>query len=93
MRTLKVSATSKVTSVAASIAACIKDDGEAIVQGMGARAVNQAVKAISLANIFLKNSNKVVCCIPEFDSVELDGQTMTVMRFKVFEQKALSATV
>ena len=49
MDIIKVSATSRTAAVAGAIAGVIRDHKHADVQAIGAGAVNQAVKAITLA--------------------------------------------
>ena len=50
MSIIKVSAKSRTASVAGAIAGVIREHGRAEVQAIGAGAVNQAIKAVAIAN-------------------------------------------
>ena len=53
MITLKVSSKSNPNSVAGALTATIRDEGKAEILAVGASAINQAVKAIAIANGFV----------------------------------------
>lgn len=83
MDMIKVSATSRSTSVAGAIAGVIRDQGHAEVQAIGASAVNQAVKAIAIAHGYLVLDNIDIICVPSFTEVLIDGQERTAVRISV----------
>jgi stage V sporulation protein S len=53
------------------------------VQAIGAGAVNQAIKAVALANSYLKNDGINVVCIPEFVDVEIEDKVRTAIKMVV----------
>ncbi len=83
MDVIKVSANSRSTAVAGAIAGVIRDSGRAEVQAIGAPAVNQAIKAIAIANGYLELDNIEIVCIPSFTEVAIDGQERTAVRISV----------
>ncbi len=83
MDVIKVSANSRSTAVAGAIAGVIRDSGRAEVQAIGASAVNQAIKAIAIANGYLELDNIEIVCIPSFTEVAIDGQERTAVRISV----------
>ena len=83
MEVIKVSATSRSTSVAGAVAGVIRDHGHAEVQAIGASAVNQAIKAIAIAHGYLVLDNIDIVCVPSFTEVSIDGQERTAVRISV----------
>jgi stage V sporulation protein S len=83
MGVLRVSARSRSTAVAGAIAGTVRESGRAEAQAIGARAVNQAVKAVAIARGFLALDGIDVICIPTFTEVEIGGQKRTAMKFIV----------
>lgn len=79
---LKVSSKSNPNSIAGMIAALIKE-GETYItlQGIGAGAVNQAVKAIATARGFVAPQGINLTCIPAFQQVNIDGDSRTAIKF------------
>ena len=69
MDVIKVSANSRSTAVAGAIAGVVRDHGHAEVQAIGASAVNQAVKAIAIANGYLEMDEIQIVCVPSFTEV------------------------
>ncbi|MFV0518407.1 MAG: stage V sporulation protein S [Aminipila sp.] len=82
-RNFKVSATSKVNSLAGAIATEIRENQEVEVQAIGAGAVNQAIKAIAVARGFVAPGGIDLVCVPAFKDFELDGQERTAMVLNV----------
>jgi stage V sporulation protein S len=72
MDTTKVSATSPTSAVAGAIAGVVREHHRAVVQAIGAGAVNQAVKALVLATGYLMNDGIQVTCVPEFADVTIE---------------------
>ncbi|MDJ0756532.1 MAG: stage V sporulation protein S [Ardenticatenaceae bacterium] len=83
MSIIKVSAKSRTASVAGAIAGVIRDHGRAEVQAIGAGAVNQAIKAVAIANGYLHEEGKNIICVPEFVEVEIDTHERTALRLLI----------
>jgi stage V sporulation protein S len=83
MGILKVAAHSNATATAGALANTIRQQGEAEIQGIGPKAVNQAVKAIAIARSYLASSGVDLVTLPGFVDVEIDGQPRTAVRFLV----------
>ena len=88
---IKVSAQSRSTAVAGAIAGVMRDHGYAEVQAIGASAVNQAVKAITIARGYLEQDNMDLAVVPNFTEVTIDGNERTAVRIAVHKQLASSA--
>ncbi len=80
---IKVSATSRATSVAGAIAKTIREKMHAEVQAIGAGAVNQAVKAIAIAVNYLEDDKIDIRCVPHFTETQIDGSERTAIRLDV----------
>jgi len=80
---LKVSSTSRPTSVAGAIAAIIRQSGHTELQAIGAGAVNQATKAIAIARRYLIPEGIDLICIPDFAIVSIADQDRTAVRLLV----------
>lgn len=89
MSIIKVSAKSRTASVAGAIAGVIREHGRAEVQAIGAGAVNQAIKAVAIANGYLTEEDTSIVCIPEFVDIEIDGNERTALRMLVIPKKSL----
>ena len=83
---LRVSSQSNAAAVAGAIAGVMRDDGYAELQAIGASAVNQAVKAITIARNYLVRDNVDLVAVPAFQTVEIDGRERTAMHFAVFQR-------
>ncbi len=70
MDVIKVSGTSRTSSVAGAIA-------------IGASAINQAVKALVLARGYLELDGIHIVCIPEFVDVQIEDKVRTAVKFVV----------
>jgi len=81
---IKVSAESKTRAVAGAIAGVMRQEGTAEVQAVGAGAINQAIKALALARIFLQTGEGDIGMTPSFVDVEIDGEHKTAVRLSVF---------
>lgn len=57
-----------------------------IVEGVGAAAVNNIVKAVAIANIMMSQDHSGSCyCVPEFTKhVGRDGEELTLIRVNVY---------
>lgn len=80
---IKVSAQSRTSSVAGAVAGIVREHGKAIVQAIGAGAVNQAVKAMAIARGYLLLDGINIVVIPSFSDVDIDGAERTAVRFTV----------
>jgi stage V sporulation protein S len=83
MDIIKVSATSRTSSVAGAIAGVIREHKRAEVQAIGAGAVNQAIKALVLATGYLKGDGIDVVAVPEFVDVEIEDKIRTAVKLVV----------
>lgn len=83
METLKVSSKSNPNSVAGALANVIREKKEAEVQAIGAGALNQAIKAITIARGFVAPSGKNLTCIPAFTDIIIDGEERTAIKLIV----------
>ena len=83
MSIIKVSAESRTSAVAGAIAGVIREHKRADVQAIGAGAVNQAVKAVAIARGYLQEDGIDIICIPQFTTVEIDGNERTAVRLVV----------
>jgi stage V sporulation protein S len=80
---IRVSAKSHPSWVAGAIAGIIRENGHSEVQAIGARAVNQAIKAVAIARGYLAQDDLNVICIPSFTEINIDGQECTAIRMVV----------
>lgn len=87
MENLKVSAKSSPNLVAGAIAGIIRESESVEIQAIGAGAVNQAIKAVAAANVFLEGDGLSVVCKPKFIEVELNGESRTAMSLVVMREK------
>ena len=83
MGIIKVSATSRTSAVAGAIAGIVRENNRAEAQAIGAGAVNQAIKAVAIARIFLLEDGLDIVCIPEFTTVDIDGKERTAIRLVI----------
>ena len=83
MDVLKVSSKSNPVSVAGAIAGIIREKGSVEVQGIGAGAVNLALKSIAVARGYVAPGGIDLVCIPAFSAVEVDGENKTAMKLIV----------
>jgi stage V sporulation protein S len=83
MNVIKVSAGSRTSSVAGAIAGMVREHKRAEVQAIGAGAVNQAVKATAIARGYLLEDGIDVVCLPEFTTVDIEGNERTAIRLVV----------
>ncbi len=83
MDIIKVATRSRSTSVAGAIAGVVREYGRAEVQAIGAGAVNQAIKGVTIARGYLTLDGIDVICIPVFTEVSIEGQERTAIRLVV----------
>lgn len=80
---LKVSSTSDPSATAGALANTIREEGVAELQAIGPKAVNQAVKAITIARGYMAPSGVDLVFLPSFVDVEIDHENKTAMRLEV----------
>jgi stage V sporulation protein S len=82
---LKIAADSSAKSVAGALASLIRTRGTATLEAVGARAINQAVKAIAIARTFLKRANIDLMCVPSLVRIpeaECRERTAVILRVR-----------
>jgi stage V sporulation protein S len=80
---LRVSSHSNPNLVAGAMAGIVRQAGAAVVQVVGAGALNQAVKAVAIARSYVAGSGIDLVCIPSFVEVDIDGEQRTAIRLSV----------
>jgi stage V sporulation protein S len=81
---LKVSSNSKPNLVARALVGAINESGRAVLQAIGAGAINQAIKAVAIARNILEQSDGMdLICIPSFVDLEIDDQIRTSIKLIV----------
>lgn len=83
MDILKVSGKTEVAKLAGAIAGCIRDNGSAELQAVGASSINVAVKAIAVARGYCAPQGIDLVCVPAFADIMIDGEEKTAIRFIV----------
>jgi stage V sporulation protein S len=83
MDVIRVAAASRSTAVAGAIAGVMREQGHVNVQAIGAGAVNQAIKAVTIARGYLELDGIDVICVPSFVEVVIDGQERTAVRLSI----------
>ena len=89
MEILKVSAQSDASATAGALANTVRESGEAELQGIGPKAINQAVKAIAIARSYLASSGVDLIAMPSFVDVEINGENRTALRFSIMPRHRL----
>ena len=92
MDIIKVAAASRSTAVAGAIAGVMRERGQVDVQAIGAGAVNQAIKAVTIARGYLEQDGIDAICIPSFVEVIIDGQERTAVRLCVETRRTSTST-
>ena len=83
MEFLKVAARSRSSAVAGAIAGVVRTSRQVEVRAIGAGAVNQAIKAVTLARGYLALDGIDIVCVPDFLDTTIDGHERTVLRITV----------
>ena len=83
MEILKISSKSNPNSVAGAIAGLVKESQKAEMQAIGAGALNQAIKGITIARGFVAPSGKNLVCTPAFIDITIDGEERTAIKLIV----------
>ena len=91
---IRVSAQSRSTAVAGAIAGVMREQGYAEIQAIGASAINQAIKAVTIARGYLEQDDMDLVLVPSFTEVDIDGAERTAVRMAVYKRpSALVAPV
>jgi stage V sporulation protein S len=80
---IRVAASSRPHKVAASIAARLRQKGQAEVQAIGMDAINQMIKAIVIARSYLDRDKLDLVMVPSFVDVLIEGESRTALRLSV----------
>ena len=91
MKTLKVAASSKATSLAGAIAWAIRQQEDVELVAIGAAAVNQAVKAVAVARTYLEPDGLDLVVIPRFVTVGPADAQRTALRLAIESRGARQA--
>ncbi len=93
-KALKASARSKPNALAGAIAGILRQQSYIEVHAIGARAVNQAIKAIAIAANYLKIEDIRITCLPTFQTaiVGTVDRTMINLRVEVSENTVQPTT-
>ena len=83
---VKVSAQSRSTAVAGAIAGIMREEGYVEVQAIGASAVNQAIKAVTIARSYLEEDRIDLMVVPSFHDVEIGGNARTAIHLAIFRR-------
>lgn len=83
MEILKVSSKSNPNMVAGALVNILKEANKVEMHSIGAGALNQAIKAITIARGYLRPSDLDLVCVPSFLEVNIDGNTRTAIRLMV----------
>lgn len=87
---IRVAAKSSAAAVAGAIAGSVREHGKAEIQAIGAAAINQAVKAITLARQYLVQDDLELVMIPSFVDVEIQNLTVTAVRISAIPKHNLN---
>jgi len=83
---IKVSAQSRSTAVAGAVAGVMREQGYAEIQAIGASAINQAIKAVTIARGYLEQDDMDLVVVPSFTEVDIEGNERTALRLAVFKR-------
>lgn len=83
MEILKVAGKSNPNKVAGALAGVLREEGYAELQGVGAGAINQCVKAIAIARGYVAPGGLDLICIPGFKDIQIGGEEKTAIKFIV----------
>ena len=81
---LRVAGSTNVSSLAAAISNGIYDSKKVVLRAIGAGPVNQAVKAIAIAQQYVGARGLTLACRPGFATVEVPDGTTSAIVIRVF---------
>ena len=79
MEIVKVAGKSNPGKVAGAIAGAFREGKQVQARAIGPGAVNQAIKAVIIAGIYLATDGIDVICIPGFTELDIDGLERTAI--------------
>jgi stage V sporulation protein S len=82
---IRVSSYSPSKAVAGAIAGVMREAGYAELQVIGANAINQAIKAVTIARGYLRQDDIDLMMTTDFVMVEIDGDERTAVRVSIFK--------
>jgi stage V sporulation protein S len=82
---IRVSCHSPSKAVAGAIAGVMREAGYAELQVIGANAINQAIKAVTIARGYLRQDDMDLMMTTDFVMVEIDGDERTAVRVSIFK--------
>lgn len=85
---VKVSSQSRSTAVAGAIAGIMRQEGYVEVQAIGASALNQAIKAATIARGYLEQDGIDLVIVPSFSTVMIEDVERTAVRLAIFTRLA-----
>lgn len=83
MEMIRVSSSSKPSSVAGALTSLLREHKTVQIQVIGAAALNQAMKAIAIARGYIAPGGYEIYCIPSFYDLTIDDQIITSLRLNV----------
>lgn len=81
---LRVSASSSATSLASAISHAVYDSKKVTLRAIGAGAVNQAVKAVAIAQSFVGQRGISLLIRPGFTTVQMKDAEVSAIIMKIF---------
>ncbi|BAM00745.1 MULTISPECIES: stage V sporulation protein S [Caldilinea] len=82
---IKVSAQSRTSAVAGAIAGMMRERGYAEIQAIGAGAVNQAIKAVTIARSYVADDGFDLAIVPHFKQIQVEGTERTAICLAVYK--------
>jgi len=82
---IKVSAQSRTSAVAGAIAGMMRERGYAEIQAIGAGAVNQAIKAVTIARGYVADNGFDLAIVPHFKQIQVEGTERTAIYLTVYK--------
>lgn len=79
---VRVASNSRSSAVAGAIAGMIRDGESPTIQAIGAGAVNQAVKAGAIAQMYLERDRISIAWVPSFTEVMIENKERTAIRLR-----------
>ena len=93
MLTLRIASDTSVKDAAGAVAGQLRESGGVHLQAIGAAAVNQTVKAIALAGVFMKQDGRLVLSSVERCVVNVGGEQRTGLRWRVIAVQTREASL
>jgi len=88
MEVLKVSTKSSPNAVAGALAGILRAGKPVELCVVGAGALNQAIKAVAIARMFVLDDGIDVVCVPSFSEVSIGGESRTALCVRVEDRRA-----